>query len=71
MGWQEVMVKIKTINNMYIYVCICTYILFLSLLKQNELCLSCPKKPLKLLVYWAVMKKNVASAAKILITPSG
>ena len=52
------------------YVCICSYILFSSLLKQNEIYLSCSKKSLKLLVYWVAVKKNVASATKGLFIPS-
>ena len=44
--------KIKTIHNMYayLYVCFCTYVLFLSLIKQNEIC------PLELLVYCVAVK---------------
>ena len=59
------------LRTQYICTYICTYILFLSLLKQNEICLSCSKKPLNLLVYWFVVKKNVPNVAKSLVTPSG
>ena len=44
---------------------------FYGLVKQNEICHSYSKKSLKLLVCWFVAKKNVASAAKSLVIPSG
>ena len=62
MWWQEVMVNIKTIHNMYMYVSKTKWTLSFILQKTIN------ASPI---LRWRCCEKNVASAAKSLVIPSG